>query len=270
MTTSLVTQESTVINQPTLVTYTVKEILAHVELIQHVMKEVMQEGQHYGKIPGIDKPTLLKPGAEKILETFRLASDPEVIDKSGSDNVTYRVKVTLRHQLTGAFIGAGVGECSTEEEKYKWRKPCCDQEWEDTPSDRRREKWIKPYDKEPSKVKQIRTNPADLANTVLKMAKKRALVDATLTATAASDIFVQDIEDSKEEPKQNKEIPAKTEANKKIKISEAQAKRFYAIWKANNLDDQVVRDYLMDHYGIGSTRDITTDVYDELCAWANG
>jgi len=39
------------------------------------------------------------------------------------------------------------------------------------------------------------TNPADQFNTVLKMAKKRAHVDAVLTVTAASDIFTQDIED---------------------------------------------------------------------------
>jgi len=39
------------------------------------------------------------------------------------------------------------------------------------------------------------TDLADTYNTVLKMAKKRALVDATLTATAASDIFTQDLED---------------------------------------------------------------------------
>ena len=38
-------------------------------------------------------------------------------------------------------------------------------------------------------------NPADHYNTVLKMAKKRALVDAVLTTTAASDIFTQDLED---------------------------------------------------------------------------
>jgi hypothetical protein len=36
---------------------------------------------------------------------------------------------------------------------------------------------------------------ADLYNTVLKMAKKRAFVDATITATAASDFFTQDVED---------------------------------------------------------------------------
>ena len=40
-------------------------------------------------------------------------------------------------------------------------------------------------------------NPADYYNTVLKMAKKRAHVDAMLTATAASDIFTQDLEDLK-------------------------------------------------------------------------
>jgi hypothetical protein len=62
---------------------------------------------------------------------------------------------------------------------------------------------------------QIRTEPADLANTILKMAKKRALIDAVLTATAASDIFTQDIEDLPPEyqageapaPAQNKPAP---------------------------------------------------------------
>mgnify|MGYP003149563669 CR=1 FL=1 len=36
---------------------------------------------------------------------------------------------------------------------------------------------------------------ADVYNTVLKIGKKRALVDAVLTVTAASDLFTQDIED---------------------------------------------------------------------------
>jgi hypothetical protein len=35
---------------------------------------------------------------------------------------------------------------------------------------------------------------------VLKMAKKRAHVDAVLTATVASDIFTQDVEDMPEDP----------------------------------------------------------------------
>ena len=48
-------------------------------------------------------------------------------------------------------------------------------------------------------MQQVRTNPADIANTVLKMAKKRAQIDLTLTATAASDCFTQDVEDLPEE-----------------------------------------------------------------------
>jgi hypothetical protein len=39
---------------------------------------------------------------------------------------------------------------------------------------------------------------ADVYNTILKIAKKRSFVDATLTATAASDIFTQDLEELNE------------------------------------------------------------------------
>ena len=51
-------------------------------------------------------------------------------------------------------------------------------------------------------------NPADHYNTVLKMAKKRALVDAVLTATAASDIFTQDLEDITANIAANTPVPA--------------------------------------------------------------
>ncbi|MEC2076308.1 hypothetical protein [Metabacillus fastidiosus] len=37
-----------------------------------------------------------------------------------------------------------------------------------------------------------------IVNTVLKMAKKRALIDAVLSATRASGLFTQDIEDFEE------------------------------------------------------------------------
>jgi len=179
------------------------EVRAQVNLIQEVMRSVMKEGTHYGKVPGCDNPTLLKPGAEKIMATFRLAADPEILNMSGQDEVRYQVKVRLIAS-SGVMVGAGVGECSTNEEKYKWRRAICEQEFQETPENRRREKWMKRWNKsrrqyEFEKVQQVRTEPADLANTVLKMAKKRALVDATLTTTAASDIFVQDIEDMPEE-----------------------------------------------------------------------
>lgn len=170
----------------------------HVNLIQEVMKAVMKENTHYGTIPGCKQPSLYKAGSEVLLTTFRIAVDPEVEDLSGADDIRYRVKAKGVHQLTGTVVGIGVGECSSNEDKYKWRKAVNEDEWNNTPETRRRVKYANSQNGAYT-VKQVRTEPSDVANTVLKMAKKRAQIDLTLTATGASDIFTQDIEDMPEE-----------------------------------------------------------------------
>lgn len=173
---------------------TAADVKAGVQLIQEVMAATMIKDIHYGTIPGTPKPTLYKAGSEKILTTFRIAAYPkEVDDLSTHDEARFRVKVHGIHQPTGMLIGVGIGECSSNEEKFKWRKPVCDQEFDETPEDKKRSVWKK--GNPPYQIKQIRTNPADVANTILKMAKKRAQIDMTLTATAASDVFDQDLED---------------------------------------------------------------------------
>ena len=173
---------------------TATEIRAQVNRIQEVMKAVMQEGQHYGVVPGCGtKPTLLKPGAEKLMMTFRLAVDPQIEDLSVNAVRRYRVITRVTAQSTGLFLGSGVGECSSDEEKYAWREAVCKEEWDETDAGSKRDKWRK--GNPPYVVHQIRTNASDVANTILKMAKKRSLVDAILTVTAASDIFTQDLEE---------------------------------------------------------------------------
>lgn len=176
---------------------TAADIRATVNLMQDVMLEVMKDGTHYGTIPGTKSKSLYKAGAEKLMATFRLAAKPEVEDLSADGEIAYRVTVNLL-SANGAFVGAGIGECSSAEDKYSWRAAVCDEEWDDTPENRRRIKYAK-WQGRVEKKKQVRTNPADVANTILKMAKKRAQVDAVITATAASDIFTQDIEDLPEE-----------------------------------------------------------------------
>ncbi len=173
---------------------TAADVRAQVNLMQDVMQEVMKDGTHYGKIPGTQSKSLYKAGAEKLMATFRLAAKPEVQDLSEGGEIAYRVTVNL---LTagGTFVGAGIGECSSAEEKYSWRAAVHKKEWDATPENRRRTKFYR----DGKEVQQVRTNPADVANTILKMAKKRAQVDAVITATAASDIFTQDIEDLPEE-----------------------------------------------------------------------
>ena len=171
---------------------TLAQIKAGVNLIQEVMRGVMLKDVHYGVVPGCgDKPTLLKPGAEKLLSTFRIAVEPEIQDLSGPDEFRVRVIAKGTYIPTGRFLGSGVGEGSSNEDKWKWKGAVSHAEFEATPEDRRRIKYLR----DGRTIEQVRTNPADLANTILKMTKKRALVDLTLQVTAASDIFAQDLEE---------------------------------------------------------------------------
>lgn len=178
---------------------TVAEVVARVQLVQNVMATLMKKDVHYGVIPGTKKPSLWQPGAELLMVTFQFSPDQDLLrveDLSGLDDKTYRVVMPIRHVPTGLIYGVGVGECSTNEEKYKWRRCVCQEEFDETPTDRRRLKWAWDFQgKKGYSIKQVRTEPADLANTVLKMAKKRALVDGAKGSTGASDIFDQDLED---------------------------------------------------------------------------
>lgn len=171
-----------------------QDLRAQVNAIQQVMKAVMQPNVHYGIIKGTNKPTLYKPGAEVLATTFRIAVSYQETELSDGDAIRYRVRCIGTHQTTGIVLGEGIGECSSNEEKYKWRRAICDEEYDDTPETRKRVKYSK-YQGNVEKTKQIRTEPADIANTVLKMAAKRAQVAMTLNCTAASDLFTQDIED---------------------------------------------------------------------------
>jgi hypothetical protein len=177
---------------------TAVDMRAQVNLVQEVMQAVMKKDTHYGVIPGTKKPSLYKPGAEVLAATFRIAVSYRVDDLSTDDHVRYRVTAIGTHQTSGIVLGEGMGECSSGEEKYKWRRAICDEEYDLTPENRRRIKFGK-YQGKVEKTKQVRTEPADQANTILKMACKRAQVAMTLNVTAASDIFTQDIEDLPEE-----------------------------------------------------------------------
>ena len=210
------TQEVTVREAKETAPLTAQEIKSQVQLIQEVMQAVMQEGYHYGVIPGTEKPTLLKPGAEKLTTTFRLAPLLHVETRElGNAHREYQVRCTLVHIPTERVYGEGVGSCSTLESRYRYRNadrtcPDCGRTTIIKGKAEYGGGWLcfqrkggcgaKFAEQDISIVSQAagRVENSDLAdtyNTVLKMAKKRALVDATLTATAASDIFNQDLKD---------------------------------------------------------------------------
>lgn len=166
------------------------EVVQHAMVVQEVMRAVMKQDVHFGTIPGTPKPTLYQPGADVLCMTFRIAAEFEEKDLSTADVVRYRITCRGIHQATGVVLGSGIGEASSGEDKYKWRKAVSDKEFEATPPALRRIKYGKSWE-----TKQVRTEPADLANTVLKMAAKRAKIAMVLNVTAASDMFGQDLED---------------------------------------------------------------------------
>ena len=197
---------------------TVQQLLTHVALIQQIMSAAMKEGEHFGRIPGCgDKPALLKPGAEKLCLLFRLAPAYDVEERQHErGHREYRVTTTLTSITSQVLIGQGVGSCSTLENKYRFRAGPAEVTERAVP----RAYWEIRQD-DPAKAQELiggkgftvkkvdgqgwmvakggekveTDNPADHYNTVLKMAKKRALVDAVLTTTAASDIFAQDLQE---------------------------------------------------------------------------
>ena len=101
----------------------IDDILAQAKLIQTVMGKVMQEGEHYGKIPGCgNRSTLLQPGAQKLTMTFRLAPEYQIQETNyDRGHKEYRVICTLKSIASGNFVGQGVGCCSTLESKYRWK-----------------------------------------------------------------------------------------------------------------------------------------------------
>lgn len=171
------------------------EMKQKLELVQKFFKDIMIKDVDYGVIPGTPKPTLYKPGAEKLCELYNFAiliaeKDEEKDLKTGY----YRAKLVIRlvHRGTGTLIAEGTGEANVYESKYRWR-------WayeKDLPRGIDKDSLVyKEFEsKSGGTFKKYRIENADLFdqwNTVLKMAKKRALVDATLSATRSSGIFSQ-------------------------------------------------------------------------------
>jgi hypothetical protein len=217
--------ESKALINPESFELSVTDVENQVVKIQNLMKSIMHKDEHYGVIPGTKKPSLYKAGAEKLCFAFRLVPKFEIQrTELPSGHREYEVICSLYHQGTGAFIGQGVGLASSMESKYRYRN---DYEEENTGKPVPKKYWDLKKDEKYDEAKKLLggsgfgpkkidgiwvivkrdnsdrkvENPdiADTYNTILKMAKKRAHVDATITACAASDIFTQDMEDFRQE-----------------------------------------------------------------------
>lgn len=222
---------------------TVAELVTQRNLIKSAMKNAMEDGVHYGKIPGCgDKNTLLLPGAQTLCSLFQIRPEYEISERIlQGDHKTYQVKCRLFTIGSSVPVGEGVGEASTMESKYRFRNAAAEfrdtgeelpkQYWQikNTQGPEKAAEWLRSgYDGKrvgPKKVDDVwkvveflgsgdakieNPNLTDTHNTVLKIAKKRAFVDATINTTASSDFFTQDMEDVLENEKVIGEIVEST------------------------------------------------------------
>ena len=198
----------------------VADSMNKINQFQQVVQSQLVEGHDYGQaFYGSGKPSLLKPGAEKILMLMGLSSQYEIIEKIQDYDEGF-FSYTIRCILTknGMVITEGLGHCNSKEKKYESDK---------------QDKYM-------------------LGNTCLKMAKKRAQVDAALTVGSLSNIFTQDLEDM-EQFNQSERIDTMTNedaSNMKINFGKYKGQTIreiyvqdqgYVKWLSENAKDPAVK-----------------------------
>lgn len=180
--------------------------------IDEFYKGVMQQGTDYDTIPGTPKPTLLQPGAQLLDAIFGLVAKFERLEGTTVDYdrgfFAYEIRCALVSKQTQEVMAEGIGSCNSMESRYRWResKPMCPTCGFDLRVSKNNDEWYCwrakggcgatfPLSQFKAGTKVENDDTYTLANTILKMAQKRAHVAATLNATGASRIFTQDIED---------------------------------------------------------------------------
>jgi hypothetical protein len=164
----------------------------------------------------------------------------------------------------GPIIAQGVGSANSWERKYRYRdarRSCPTCEGEGTiikGAEKYGGGWVcwakkggcgaKFEDKDPAIVGQIvgqieNPDPFDLDNTLLKMAKKRAYTDGTITGTASSDLFTQDFEEGAVEESR--------------RISASDRARLFAVADRTKTSRDALREMMTARTGKTSTSELT-------------
>lgn len=148
--------------------------------VEEFCKKILKPGADFGVIPGTNKPTIYKPGVEKLAFAFNLEARYSIVSKIEEPfrdwDYEYTVKQTgevVKKTAKGYFKFTVLCELFNRSTGERWGSQLADCD----SLERGRE-----------------TSPS---NTVMKMAEKRAYVGAVLNATFTSDRFTQDIEDYK-------------------------------------------------------------------------
>jgi hypothetical protein len=220
--------------------------------VARIQRALMVKDVDYGVIPGTGtKPTLLKPGAEKLCQAYGLVANftprRSVGDGLAEPHLSYLTRCDLHLGSTdGPVVANGWGSANSWETKHRYRSserlcPACEQPAIIKGKAEYGGGWVcfrkkggcgaKYADGDAaiegqSAAKVENPDPFDLDVVLAKMSEKRAYIDATLRATAASGLFTQDVEDLTLPPEAP---PPPTEANGLIGTAIAQGTQDFGL-----------------------------------------
>lgn len=202
-----------------------ESVMVKINQFQQLVQKNLKQDLDFGIIPGTKKPTLLKPGAEKILMLLGLRSEFDIVnDTRDFERGFFQYQIKCKLYKGDMLITEGLGACNSKESRYK------------------------------------NSDGFSIDNTVLKMAKKRAMVDAALLVGSLSDLFTQDLEDMDLNGNKVSDQP-KVYTDQDSTISKAQANRLFAI---SNGNPDVIKSILAK-YGYSKSEEIKKIDYEKMC-----
>lgn len=257
----------------------VRREIEAVKQFQSLVMSQLVEGIDYGTIPGTKRPTLFKSGAEKIAKLLALADLYEIIEQVEDWDkplFSYTIRCSLAMVESGKVVSQGVGECNSMESKYRFRWVYPSEVPEGMDKSSLPVKTFK--GKKGQNLTQYRLPNDDLyslRNTFLKMAKKRALVDAALSVGRLSGIVTQDLDELKanghlpdvEEGGAEEVHPPDTEPV--IAVTEEEAQRLKELYELAKLDgctkEKAAK--MLERFGATSWSTLPKKHFETVCVY---
>ena len=209
---------------------TVEEVQLYNTEMDRFIDECLISGVDYGVIPHCQKPTLLKSGAEKIAIYLGLIFRTEVVSRTEDFQTgffAYECKV-YAIDVDGIVRAEGVATANTKESKY------------------------------------IKNSGFSVQNVVLKMCKKRALVDSILNVGGLSSRFTQDIEDLQQEQVSKTSDELKKTSKQPRTATKKQIQLLEKLMKETNSSSEAMNRYVQKNYNIDNYHSASALIVSEL------
>lgn len=172
----------------------IQETKQQMALLQGMVRDILVREVDYGRIPGTPQDSLWDPGASKIISAFNCYSGERrlISLRDNAERISVLMEVPLVSRTSGQVVATGVGAASTLETRYRYRWLTEDETGQQgfgadvlaTFKSRRKKDGTMEF-----RV----PNPehGELLNTIIKMASKRAEVDAAESLPGVASVLRQ-------------------------------------------------------------------------------